>query len=83
MDTYWQSMKATVGERGQVTIPKALRDRLGIRPGQMLEFEAEDGRLVARKASPSDPIDAVYGIFGTGRRVDTLIDKTRGPADAS
>ena len=26
-------MKAIVAERGQVTIPKALRDKLGIRPG--------------------------------------------------
>jgi antitoxin PrlF len=32
-------MKAVVAERGQVTIPKRLRDRLGIRPGTVLEFQ--------------------------------------------
>ena len=31
-------MKAKVADRGQVTIPKALRDRLGIRPGTVLDF---------------------------------------------
>lgn len=29
-----------VSEKGQVTIPKSLRERLGIKPGQMREFEA-------------------------------------------
>jgi AbrB family looped-hinge helix DNA binding protein len=32
------SMKTTVSEKGQVTIPKRLRDRLGIRPGEVLEL---------------------------------------------
>lgn len=54
-------MKSTVSERGQVTIPKPLRDRLGLRPGDALEFEAEEGRLVARKTSERDAVDEVYG----------------------
>jgi len=29
-----KSMQARVGERGQVTIPKRLRDRLGVKPRQ-------------------------------------------------
>jgi len=37
---------ATVSEKGQITLPKALRDRLGIRPGSQLELRAEpDGTL--------------------------------------
>jgi antitoxin PrlF len=74
-------MKSRVTERGQVTIPKRLRDRLGIRPGQVLEFEAQDGRLVATKANERDPVDAVYGILGTGRSTDAYIDEVRGPVD--
>ena len=36
---------ATVTSKGQVTIPKPVRDRLGINPGSKVEFEvAEDGR---------------------------------------
>jgi len=74
-------MKSVVSERGQVTIPKRLRDRLGIRPGQVLEFEAEDGRLVARKTDTGDPVEAIYGILGLGRSTDELIEELRGPAD--
>ena len=40
-------MKAKVAERGQVTIPKALRERLGIVPGTVLDFIEEQGRLIA------------------------------------
>ena len=61
-------MKAIVAERGQVTIPKALRDKLGIRPGTALEFIAKDGTLVARKAE-TDPVSQVFGCLG--RRIDS------------
>jgi AbrB family looped-hinge helix DNA binding protein len=47
-------MKSTVSEKGQVTIPKRLRDKLGIRPGTVLDFDEEQGRLVARKQSEAD-----------------------------
>jgi AbrB family looped-hinge helix DNA binding protein len=47
-------MKSLVSEKGQVTIPKILRDRLGLRPGTALDFQAEGGRLVATKADTAD-----------------------------
>ena len=34
--------------RGRVTLPKALRDRLGLRPGMKLMWEVADGQAVAR-----------------------------------
>lgn len=40
---------ATVTDKGQVTVPKELRDRLGIVPGSRLEFELQaDGTLRVR-----------------------------------
>ena len=36
MNSYFFNMKTRVSERGQITIPKAVRERLGIRPGQVL-----------------------------------------------
>lgn len=71
-------MRAIVSEKGQVTIPKALRESLGIRPGEVLDFAAERGRLVASKQVAHDPVDAVYGILDLGRSSDELIDELRG-----
>jgi AbrB family looped-hinge helix DNA binding protein len=71
-----------VTERGQVTIPKRLRDRLGIEPGTVLEFGAEGGRLVAQKAATRDPVDAVYGVMEVPRGSDEMLRRLRGRADA-
>ncbi len=76
-------MKATVSEKGQVTIPKQLRDRLGIEPGQQLEFSEEGGRLIARKVRPTTGIDAVWGILALDVSVDTFVEELRGPADVA
>ncbi len=74
-------MKSVVSEKGQVTIPKRLRERMGIRPGEILEFEEEGGRLVATKVSPEDPVDAVYGIAKLDRSTDEFIRELRGDPD--
>ena len=73
-------MKTTVSEKGQITIPKRLRDRLGLRPGTILDFDETDGRLVGRKLVPVDALDELYGILplppgGT----DAFIREIRGP----
>ena len=79
---YHIGMKATVGERGQVTIPKPLRERLGIRAGQQLDFREEDGKLIATKGSSGqNPAASVFGILRLPAGVDALIDEMRGPAD--
>ena len=71
-------MKAKVAERGQITIPKALRERLGIRPGTVLDFKEESGRLVAEKVESLDPVDRNYGKLGSGRRTDEVMRELRG-----
>ena len=71
-------MKAKVAERGQVTIPKVLRDRLGIRPGTILEFQEDQGKLVAVKAVAMDTVDQLYGTLGSGRRTDDIMQELRG-----
>ena len=43
-------MAATVTSKGQVTIPKPIRDRLGIEPGNSVTFElAANVRVVFAK----------------------------------
>ena len=39
-----------VSERGQITLPKSLRDRLSIQPGTALIAEEKEGHLVLRRA---------------------------------
>lgn len=73
-------MKATVGERGQVTIPKPVRDRLGLRPGQQVEVTEEAGRVILEKVVDDDAILRLYGTLKLPRSVDEIIDEMRGPA---
>jgi AbrB family looped-hinge helix DNA binding protein len=73
-------MKSTVSEKGQVTIPKPLRQKLGLEQGQVLEFETRDGMLIARKAPRGvDPVERVTGILPP-MDVDKEIARMRGPA---
>jgi len=54
-------VKAIVAERGQVTIPKDLRERLGIAHKTVLDFREENGKLVAEKVPQEDPVSQVMG----------------------
>jgi antitoxin PrlF len=71
-------MKAKVAERGQVTIPKALRERLGIVPGTVLDFIEDQGRLIAKKTEAADAVDQVFGRLGRGRNTNDIIQEIRG-----
>ncbi|MBI2897429.1 MAG: AbrB/MazE/SpoVT family DNA-binding domain-containing protein [Deltaproteobacteria bacterium] len=75
-------MKSIVSERGQVVIPKALRVRLAIGPGQALDFQEERGRLVATKLSTEDPVANVYGVLRIDRSTDEIMRDLRGEVDA-
>jgi len=70
-------MKAVVTKRGQVTIPKRLRERLGIRPGTVLEFREGADRLIAEKAETAAALDRWYGSLGRQRRTDDVIRALR------
>ena len=39
-------LKVKVTSKGQVTIPKEIRDKLGIRPGEGLAFEEKKWRIL-------------------------------------
>ncbi len=73
-------MKSAVSEKGQVTIPKPVRDRLGLRPGSSIEFRAENGRLVGSKSVPEDVFRKWRGRgrLPSGMTVDTYLARARG-----
>jgi AbrB family looped-hinge helix DNA binding protein len=74
-------MKTTVSEKGQITVPKQLRERLDIRAGDQLELAEEAGRLVARKAIAADPVADVYGVLRPDHGTDETIRALRGTPD--
>ena len=55
-------MEATVAERGQITLPKAVRDALGLTKGSVLKVEVEGGRIILRK-NVDDAISRARGRF--------------------
>ena len=71
-------MKARVGKRGQVTIPKRLREGLGVKPGTVLEFSEEYGRLIAVKAGGIDPVGEVLGCLVKRLNTDAVMSELRG-----
>jgi AbrB family looped-hinge helix DNA binding protein len=76
-------MKVTV--KGQITIPLALRERYGLRPGTEVEFVAGEALQVkARKASKKTDraselwLTKAAGSAKTGMSTDQLMALTRG-----
>ena len=55
-------MEAIVAELGQITLPKAVRDALGLTKGSVLKVELEGSRIVLRK-NVDDAISRVRGKF--------------------
>ena len=47
-------MKAKLTSKGQVTVPKPCRDKLGLKAGTVLDFQAVDGVLIVRKVQAED-----------------------------
>ena len=72
---------AVVAERGQVTIPKVLRDRLGIAAQTILAFKTEEGRLVVEKVTQADPVARVTGCLIIEGDTDTIVAEMRGDND--
>jgi AbrB family looped-hinge helix DNA binding protein len=68
-----------VSEKGQVTIPKTLRERLGIRAGEQVAFREELGQIVITKAPARDAVDDVTGILDLPQSTDDFIRELRGP----
>jgi AbrB family looped-hinge helix DNA binding protein len=75
-------MSTTVTSKGQVTIPKRVRDLLGIQPGSLIDFErSPDGRVVLvkveKKARPNRFV-RLRGHAGKGLSTAEIMAMTRG-----
>ncbi len=73
---------STVTVKGQVTIPKAVRDHLGIVPGSKVGFRrAKDGNIVLVKEDGERPVsrfEKLRGSAGPGMTTDEIMAILRG-----
>lgn len=73
-----------IGERGQVTIPKEIRDQFGFQPETEVEFRVVGGSVVLKKSPKKLDLDRWKGRSGQNfaqlgySSVDEFIDDVRG-----
>lgn len=73
-----------IGERGQVTIPKEIRERFGLKPGTEVQFRVEKDLLVLRKKPTKLKLDKWKGRCKRSfarlghKSVDDFIEDVRG-----
>jgi AbrB family looped-hinge helix DNA binding protein len=70
-----------VAERGQITLPKAVRDALGLTKGTQLKVELDGSRIVLSK-NVDDAVSRARGRFRlpTGTSTDDVMRELRGRA---
>jgi len=80
-------MPTNVTSKGQVTIPKSIRDHFHIEPGTAVEIKvAADGRIVLTKAGPTSPppenrFAALRGRASSGMTTEEIMALFRGGDD--
>ena len=68
-----------IGERGQITIPKSIRDKYGLLPNIEVDFIPDkDGVLLKKKSHKTSPVQKVFGILNKKQNTDDYIEDIRG-----
>lgn len=63
-------MESAITVKGQATIPKAIREHLGLKPGDRVKFFVHPNGSVV--ILPKLPASALRGMIKTGRRPVTI-----------
>ena len=66
---YWPSMTQRVGAKGQVVIPKELRDQLGLHPGAEVDLAADGDAVVVTAHRPPSPLGGRFARSGMAGRL--------------
>lgn len=73
-------VQAKITSKGQITIPKEVREQLGLRPGDRIGFVRENGHFRLQKVLTESPFDKWAGYLKEleGQDVDEVIEEMRG-----
>jgi AbrB family looped-hinge helix DNA binding protein len=66
----------TTSSKGQVVIPKEVRDRVGINTGTKVMVKAVDGHVEIHPL-PENPVEFYFGIFKNGSSMTKALLKER------
>ena len=70
--------KIKVTSKGQVTIPKDVREKMGIKPGDYLEIkEAKEGYIIKKKID-KEKLEKYVGILNKESKSDQMVEELRG-----
>lgn len=75
-----KELKARVTSKGQITIPKEIREKIGLEPGKEVYFEEKDGVFYIKKKIKESPFDKWMGYLSSkkGQYPDKIIEELRG-----
>lgn len=72
---------STLSSKGQITVPVEVRKRLGLKPGDRVEFALDEGRTTLRRArGPENPFLKYVGAlpaFSNVREVNAWVRSLR------
>jgi antitoxin PrlF len=71
---------AKVTSKGQITLPKKVREKLGVHPGENVGFEEKNGIFYIKKTVKESPFDKWIGRLKQleGQQSDNLVKELRG-----
>ena len=68
-----------ISERGQITIPKGLREQFGLNHNIEVELTpTEGGLLIHKRTAAQHPVERVYAILDRSGSTDDYIEEIRG-----
>jgi AbrB family looped-hinge helix DNA binding protein len=64
-------IRRTLGEKGQIVVPKDIREYLGLKPGSEIIFEIREGMIVIRpKKNPKEFVEEFTNVPKKLKKVD-------------
>lgn len=73
-------LESKISTKGQTTLPKAVREALGVRPGDRVRYFVEDGQVRIRAVRP---IQRLFGVLAHDGPPVTLDDMQQAIVDGA